>query len=390
MANSKRREEYTDRNGNMFMPMSVEGGFWKEGFFSTSKTMCIIGIFATLVIILAILASEESSVLRYIIYLSIWSVISIYITRFVIFEEKFYYRMYKELKNNEITNPSVFWNIASIKDTEDGATINFSDGKIGVFVKIERDTITGKREDFMEYHYDAISDFYKSIVQRGYSLVQLDIMESAGKDNRLNELSKLVNKSDNQRVCKLMNLQIGYIRNITNVSLCESDYFLVYSNKLSRSEYIIQDVTDSILILMDGAYIGFQVLNHAGIVDMVKELSGVNYFNSTSASLEMFEKTNFAVDNVKPFNIDGVLWNDGYMQMLDNSDKTKLSGITSRVVEDRLNNLDVALKKAIYRKDYKKKVGVKFDMDDIDKKTEDNSSNLFENGGDYEDQYINF
>ena len=60
--------------------------------------------------------------------------------------------MYKQLKESEITTPAIFWDIASIKDTIDGAILTYSDAKIGILLRIERDTITGKPPEFKETH----------------------------------------------------------------------------------------------------------------------------------------------------------------------------------------------------------------------------------------------
>jgi len=392
MANTKRRAGYIDTNGNMFMPMSVEGGAWKENFLTTPKMLCIAGIIAVLVFIMASLSAEEASIRKYLVYILIWAVISLYLIRFVVFEEKFYYKMYKEMQKYEISSPAVFWNIASIKDTDDGAIINFSDARIGVMVKVERDTITGKKQNFREDHYDAISDFYKSLVQNRYSFMQIDIMEKAGKDPRLNELAKLVNKSSNPNINKLMELEIGHIKNITNVSLCESDYFLFYTSEISKTDYIIQDIAESMFKIMDGAYVGFQVLSSRGIVDIVKEIYGVNYFNSTEASLTMFGKTDNSVDKIPPMTLIGVVWDDGYVQELNNKEKAKISNITNSVLYGNLDVDKMALKKAIYRKDNKRKVGISFDMLSKDENANEIAKEKEVNKNKYagNDEYIDF
>lgn len=358
MANTKRREGYTDRNGNMFFPMNVEGGQFNESFFTTNKLFCIGGLVLSLMLLLFTLSSENSSWKQYAIVIGVWSIVAFYLTRFVIFEEKFYYRMYKELQQHEISTPALFWNIASLKDTDDGAIITYSDARIAIMVKLERDTITGKSKDFKETHYDAISDFYKEVVTNRYCFVQMNIMEQAGKDPRLNELSKIVTKSDNNNICKLMEMQVGHIKNITHASLYESDYFLFYTPDVSKVDNIIQDISECIFKILDGAYIGYQVLTSKDIVDLVKEIYGVNYFNSTEASLMMFDRNQS--QNIVPFNIAGVVWDNNYEQDFNNTEISKLRAITSKVVRETLKPNDMALKKTLYRRDDKKKIGIDF------------------------------
>ena len=358
MANTKRRAEYIDRNGNMFMPMNVEGGVWNEHFITTPKLICIVTIILSAFLIITYLQSVVANFASYVFYLGIWAIISIYVLRFIVFEEKFYYKMYLELKDHEISSPALFWDIASIKDTDDGAIITYSDARIGIMVKIDRDTITGKPNDFKETHYDAISDFYREVVINKYSFVQMNIMEQAGKDPRLNELSKIVYKSDNDNICKLMEMQVGHIKNITRSSLYESDYFLFYTTDLSKIDIMIQDISECIFKLLDGAYISYSILSSKDIVDFVKEEYGVNYFNSTEASLLMFDRNSANVQN--PFNITGLLWTDGNEQELNNKEINNLRSITSGAIRESLDESNVSLKDTLYRKKIKNKIGVDF------------------------------
>ena len=121
MANRARRKNYVDNTGKkMFIPMNVEGGIWNEHFITTPKFVCIVLILLAFVVILMMLGDEQrnSTVLSYVVYLGIWGFISSLVLRFIVFEEKFYYKMYKELEQYETTSPALFWNISSIKDTE--------------------------------------------------------------------------------------------------------------------------------------------------------------------------------------------------------------------------------------------------------------------------------
>lgn len=359
MANTKRRAEYTDRNGNMFMPMNVEGNNWSEHFIDTKKLIFIVTIVVSFVAIITYLNSLHSRVGAYVIWLGTWLFATIYIMRFIIFEEKFYYRMYLELKEHEISTPALFWDIASIKDTDEGAIMTYSDARIAIMVKVDRDTITGKNKEFKETHYDAISDFYKEVISSRYSFVQMNVMEQAGKDPRLNELSKIVYKSSNPAINKLMEIQVGHIKNITRSSLYESDYFLFYTQDLSRIDNIINDISECLFRLLDGAYISYKVLSGRDIVDFIKEEYGVNYFNSAEASLLMFNR--YSQNIINPFNITGILWTDGENQKLNDKEINKLKQITSDVVHNTRKQKDVSIKEAIYRKEIKNKIGIDFD-----------------------------
>ena len=166
MANSNRR--YVDeKTGKMFIPMNVQGGLQDEQFITTPKIIALVSIGLLAFLLFAI--NTPSNLVSFILSFGVWFIISLYITRFVIFEEKYYSKMYKQLKKNEITKPSLFWQIVSIRETQNGALFTYVDGKVGILIRVDRSTITGKPNDFMETHYDAISDFYKELMLLKYN-----------------------------------------------------------------------------------------------------------------------------------------------------------------------------------------------------------------------------
>lgn len=372
MANSERRNSYTDAHGNMFMPMNVEGGSWQGETLPTHKIATVAIVLFSIFLIITYLKANGSGFLAYVILGGIWFLVSSICIRFIVFEEKFYYNMYQERKIHEVTTPKVFWDIAAIDNTEDGDIITFSDGRQGVIFKVERDTITGKAADFKEVHYDAISDFYRELVIKGFCWVQMNKMELAGQDPRLTELNKLVYKSDNKNLVKLMELEVGHIKNTTRKVLYESDYFLVYTMDSSRAEHLIQEVSECIYKLLDGAYVGYHILTEKEIGGFaVKEEFKVQYFNTTEALLLLHNTDANKV--LPPFNITGITWDDNEEQTLNDKERNKLRKLTSGVINSASNNKELALKTTLYRKEIKNKVGIDFShLSDTRKKSEKN------------------
>ena len=346
MANSNRR--ILDRNGNQFIPMNVEGQSYSDNFWSTTKVVTLACILLGGACIIAFLSSNQAKPAGWVIIFGGFLILAFYLFRYIIFEEKFYYKMYKELQGNEITTPAIFWNIASIKNTEDGAILTYADGKIGLLVKLDRDTITGKPADFEETHYDAISDFYREITKYGYSFVQLNIMEIAGKDPRLTELDKIPVKCTNDNIRKLVELQIGHIKNIAQNSLYESDYILIYSTDITKIDNIIPDTIETMFTVLEGAYLGYRIMGRRDIIELEKESFGIKYFNSTDASLNIY-KNNVNSSNV-PFRIHSICWEDDEVQELDNMRKHKLRNITDSISSERITLEEAKIKEQIYEK----------------------------------------
>lgn len=346
MANSQRR--ILDKNGNQFIPMNVEGQSYSDNFWSTTKVITLAGILLGGAAVIAFLSSNQSKPAGWVVIFGGYLLLAIYLFRYIIFEEKFYYRMYKEFKDNEITTPAIFWNIASIKNTEDGAILTYADAKVGLLVKLDRDTITGKPLDFEETHYDAISDFYKELTRYGYSFVQLNIMEMAGKDPRLAELDKITLKCDNENIKRLVELQVGHIKNIAQNSLYESEYVLIYSNDITKIDHIIPDTIEIMFTILNGGYIGYKIMNRRDLIELEKESFGVKYFNSTDASLNIYR--NDANSANIPFRIHGIKWDTGEVQELDNMRKHKLRTITDNIVLEKITLEEANIKEQIYEK----------------------------------------
>lgn len=357
MANTDRR--YIDGDGNTLIPMNVEGGQWQENFMTTPKTITIVVIVLVSFLLITYCKSNNSNILGYIIYLGGWLFLSSFAIRFIVFEEKFYFKMYKLLQEKEISTPSIFWDIAAIDDTIGGAIMTYSDAKIGVIIKLERDTIVGKQADFKEVHIDAISDFYRELNRRGYSYIHMNTMETAGTDARLAELDKLTYKDKlNPNINKLMQLQVGYIKSITRRTLYETDYVLIYTKQLQKLDTIIDDVDDIALVIMDGGFASYKILNKRDLVEMQKEEHNVSYFDSTEATLQMFN-TN-GVEAKAPVKIKSIVFMDGEEAILDDKGIKRVQKLTSEVEKRTVDINKISIRKAFLSRENKNEKAVEF------------------------------
>lgn len=347
MANTKRR--VIDRSGNMFIPMNMEGNNYSDSFWQTYKLITIvIQLFILGFILLSPILGDGTWGGTFKL-LALWLVAMFFVVRFVIFEEKFNYRMYKQMLEYEVSTPATFWDIVAIKNTEDGAILTYRDGKIAVMLKVDRDTITGKPREFKETHFDAIQDFYHRLQDYKLSFVQMNIMEPAGNDPRLAELDKLVVKNDNPNIRKLMQLEVGFTKTITKKTLYESDLFLIYVKDRTRIDTLMNDVEDCVYELMNGAYIGYRFMDEADILDFIKDEYGVSYFNRTQATLSLFSRTN---QTLKPtFRIDRVEDTDGREFEISDSQFKIIHGMADAAEKGKLDKTQINLKRDVISKD---------------------------------------
>lgn len=344
MANSARRR--IDNQGRMFIPMNVEGGGYDEKFLDTKKIVWIVCLLLMWIFVAITLnTSEYLSKLGRGLLIGGGLIITFYVTRFAIFEERYYYKMYKKMQLYSNPTTDVFWNVASIKDTNRGSILMYSDMRVGVIIKLERDSIIGRDDDFIENHFDAVSDFYRELMLRDLSFVQLNMMEQAGKDPRLPKLDKLVMETENPNVKMLLELELGYIKNLTRATLYETDYILIYSNRLDRIDTIIDDVEDCAYRLLDGAYVGYDVLNSKEIIDLHKEIFGISYFDYSEAAINTFRTVN--VNNKPAVELKSINLSNGSRIELTNKDILAIKRLASYVENGNVNEENISILDAL-------------------------------------------
>lgn len=338
-----------NESGQIFIPMNIDGGVIEENFVDSGRVaILIILIFTAVVSCVWVSGWYTGWVAKALGYFVIF-LISQWIFRYLVLQERYLYKIYQKIQKHSITTPAIFWDIASIKETEDGAILIYSDMKIGVILKLERDTIIGKSEDFKEKHYDALADFYKELNMRGYKSVQMNIMETVGKDPRIQELDNLIHTEQNKNLAALLDAQISYIKQITGATLSENDYFLIYTDNMQKVDVIIQDVIDCMVHLLDGAFIGFKILDRDGTLALLREIYGVKYFDAVSATLNVYKDIKAAVK--VPFIIQEVELTNGKVIELDVVEQNKLREMTIKIKQKEIDINDIDIFKIINKKE---------------------------------------
>jgi hypothetical protein len=203
---------------------------------------------------------------------------------------------------------SIFWNIASIRKTGMGDILVYSDMKLGCILELEKDTIIGRESDSMEKHFDAWSEFYKSLHQYGYKYVQMNIMEPAGKDVRLDELAEIAANSKNEGVRTVLEYSTGYMKEISRATLNEKDYILIYTPNINRMNSIIGDVMEIAGKLLDGAYATVRIMSANEVYQLPKEIWNVGYFDGIEAQMDVYKHSGYSIKS--PFKITQLVRSD--------------------------------------------------------------------------------
>lgn len=336
----------TDDYQRMLVPMNVDGGIRDTNFFNGFKMatllICGFGSFAFCAYVYDLgLGWIINTILTTAVVL-----LDILAIRYLIIEERYYMRMYKKMKQYEVTTADIFWNIANLRETDQGTLLVYSDLKVGVLLRLERDTVIGRPAEYKELHFDAVSEFYKALNVHNLNFVQVSLMEPTGKDPRLNKLDDVVQGAKfNPNLFSLLESTLGYTKNITRVTLFETDYILIYTDAPSRSDYLIQEVNDCCEKLSQSSFVSYSILNASEILDLMREMYDIKYFDMSSAILRMFDSS--AEKEGKAFELIGIEYTDGSVKELTKSEKAHLERIQELLDEGTITKADWSIQEAL-------------------------------------------
>lgn len=283
------------RDGDkMFIPINIDGGF-NDSFnvFSSGRLYCLLGVVIGYIAIMFLMVASYISIGLQLVVTVLYWLLGLWLIRKFVINEKYYYKIISKMQEYERTTPAVFWGISDIIGDNKGALLQYTDGKVGVIVRLNKNIITGKNASARDMHYNSMSDFYNDLVGKQYKFVQFNKMETLGKDTRLQELDKLVYKVENSNLRKLMELQVKYLKVNARETLYETDYILVYTDKVLKRDSILDDVLDSLEILVQGSnYSTYTVLDKVGVVDLVNMEYGTKRFDYLDATMSVFRNGN--------------------------------------------------------------------------------------------------
>lgn len=341
MANTDRR--IIDDSGKQFIPMNMEGTLGDDNFITMPKLLTLAAIVGSIVGWMTLSESSGYTLVARVIGLIVILFIDSLLFRYIVLEEKLYYKMYEELKQGAVIKAYKFWNIASRQNTGEGIVMTYNDTKLGVIVKVERGVITGKSEDCAEDHFDAVSDFIKELNNRRIKRVAMNIMEPSGKDERLEELDKLCNTTDNNNINRLVELSVSHIKNISNNTLIDAEYYLLYTEDIMEQERFLEDVEACMDVLMGGMFSGYHILGIDGdreINEFAKQINNVEYFNIEEASAKVYNAAYNIGGDIKVVEINMA---NGKIIHVDARDSIIIREGNDNVMDNILDNKDTAV-----------------------------------------------
>lgn len=207
--------------------------------------------------------------------------------RYYIFKELYYSDIMEELKAVKNVIPvTKIWSIFDI-DFDYPYICYFKNGTKGIYVKMEKGTITGKGEDARFDHYEAISDAYNMSHELNMDIRHIDYMDNVGNDSRLQSLYDNLKDVENPDMEEMLidiysNLEEDMSENYASFDI----YLFLTRDKLDNFKYNVQSVANQML---GGNFITYRVLNRVDIRTVCMALFNLHDFSVTDACEEVLK-----------------------------------------------------------------------------------------------------
>ena len=207
--------------------------------------------------------------------------IGLFILRFFVFRELWFSDVYETLKATDYDlKLDQIWQIFDI-DFEYPYICYFKNGYKGIFVRMEKDAITGKVGDAQFEHYSAIGDAYNVAHSLNMNIVHIDYMDNVGNDTRMQKLYDDLVFVENPDMQEMLidiysNLQDEMSQNYASFDI----YLFLTRDKLNNFVYNMQTVCNCML---GGNFITYKVLDRFEISRVCVALFNLHDFSIVEA-----------------------------------------------------------------------------------------------------------
>lgn len=207
--------------------------------------------------------------------------IGLFILRFFVFRELWFSDVYETLKATDYDlKLDQIWQIFDI-DFEYPYICYFKNGYKGIFVRMEKDAITGKVGDAQFDHYSAIGDAYNVAHSLNMNIVHIDYMDNVGNDIRMQKLYDDLVFVENPDMQEMLidiysNLQDEMSQNYASFDI----YLFLTRDKLNNFVYNMQTVCN---YMLGGNFITYKVLDRFEISRVCVALFNLHDFSIVEA-----------------------------------------------------------------------------------------------------------
>lgn len=338
----------------------------------------LIVIFLSLGMTILFILNDNLEVWQRVIFAFVSFYVGLLILRFVIYNEIYFSDVYEELKKNDfILDTTYIWQIFDI-DYQYPYVCYFKNGQKGIFVRMERDTITGKPDTAMYDHYECVGDSYNVAHALNMDITIVDYMDNVGNDKRLKAMYDDLAECENPDMQEMM---IDIYNNLEDeMSRNYSSYDIYLFRTRDKSDNFIYNVQSVCNTMIGGNFITYKVLNKDEISTICKALFNLHDF-SVNVACENALATNYA-RGIVPISITHA---DGSVEELNKTQAEKKLIQQENARKQRDRELELERKKEKEKQERRNKrrgikTEVKVDNTEVDifgDVIKEDSSNLF-------------
>lgn len=275
--------EMQPQSGDTYINLPVTFDY-RGGRSANKKNKIIATILIVVFVIIGVVVSflNDNLVLwQQVVYSMVVCYIGLLLLRFVVLKEGYYSKIYEGLVQQDyVLDVGYLWQIFDI-EPEYPYTCYYKNGQKGIFIRMEKDAVTGKPDTADFDHYEAISNAYNVAHALNMNIVHIDYMDNVGNDPRLQNLMDGLSDVENPDMQDLLqdiyeNLQDEMSRTYTSFDI----YLFLTRDKFDNFIYNVQTVANTML---GGNYITYKVLNRSEISGVCKALFNLHDFSIIDA-----------------------------------------------------------------------------------------------------------
>lgn len=309
------------------------GGNKKNKIIATIAIIIVVGIVMTGVIL-----NEELFIYKKLLIAFLAFYIGLVLLRFLIFRELYFSDIYEELLESDLVmDITQIWQIFEVGN-EYPYICYYKNGYKGIFVKMEKGTVTGKTIENEFAHYDAIGEAYNLAHSLNMNIVHVDYMDNVGKDTRLQHLYGSLSEVKNPDM-QAMLIDI-YNNWQLEMSLNYASYDIYLFLTRDRLELFIDNVQAVVNTMLGGNFITYRVMNRNDISNLCTALFNLHNFSVNDACEKALS---YDVHNdIVPIKITHA---DGTVEKLNKTREEKREDLAERVRKQEEAKHDAKVRK---------------------------------------------
>lgn len=268
------------------IPLTFDGSYKNNSL--TNDKFILSGVILFVWIVTVFISIITAEGLNKLLYPLLSCVVVTTFLRYIVLREYYYKKKKEELvSNNYLYDNSLFWDIYEVSSSYPHIC-RYTSGAKAIFVQFHKGVIVGQEENHDYNHYEAISNAYLQMYKRGISCVHIDYMDTVGKDDRMESLFEMSDKSDNT---DLRDVLIRVFENVMDTMQRSYASYDVYCFMFSGKEDLFWDELQVVIEYFNRAnYVKHKILGKEEIGELVKSVVNIDRFSVNRASERLFEE----------------------------------------------------------------------------------------------------